>query len=306
MVTCTFCLDEIDVTHLENEEVIQPCKCRGSMGYVHLKCLTTAISSPYRFRKCGVCNEPYDIEAPPSSNSSQDGNEQAPLLPQHRLPLTNSEALDIIRQRIRQDRLPTHAQNSQESRERTHFCRLTIRLFTVLAVLAMIYMTFSTVDAFDIIRNQVKSNCSYVNNTLYTSKGHGGNIYLAEGVVVVNDLSESYDMGTMVYVHSGDHNIPTFTLDSLKSKKNLYTYAYDSEKDFYYTFYSYEKISECYVDPVDFTSLTLCNSFNECYPSKWDTPTYVNTSIILTIILWVILCCCVRITCAYKRRPNDE
>lgn len=280
-ITCSFCLDDIDLSQLAQEAVIQPCKCRGSMGYVHLKCLTIAISKPYRYKKCTVCDTPYDIEAPPSTSSNDSDTEQSRLYHSERgqiqaVPSRNSD------QRY-----------SPIANERSRYCNLTLAICVSVLILITLYMTYSTFESYSENSLRVDATCSYVNNTLYSLKGDSPGAHLAEGVINVNDVG-SYQLGTDVYVHSNQpYNAQPFSLNSLSSDSHMYSYSKE-QTAFYNTFSTYKHITTCHANPMDLTSICFCNEYNECLPSKWCTPEYTSLSIIITIILWIlaIIGCC--------------
>lgn len=55
MVICRFCLDEDDP-----DNMISPCKCKGSIRFVHESCLTHWVSLDRTTnKKCFICNTIY-------------------------------------------------------------------------------------------------------------------------------------------------------------------------------------------------------------------------------------------------------
>lgn len=54
--TCRICLDNED-----QNLMISPCRCNGSMQFVHTSCLNEWRSQSYNSDKCTICNQYYTI-----------------------------------------------------------------------------------------------------------------------------------------------------------------------------------------------------------------------------------------------------
>jgi E3 ubiquitin-protein ligase DOA10 len=59
---CRFCLDEHDK---QDNRLITPCQCIGSVQYVHAKCLVRwrAVAPPEFINLCQLCRFPYDFQS---------------------------------------------------------------------------------------------------------------------------------------------------------------------------------------------------------------------------------------------------
>src|SRR3990167_8592825 len=53
---CRFCLGNIN----SKRSLLRPCRCTGSMKYVHKECLNAwRHTNPYNMKQCNICKTPY-------------------------------------------------------------------------------------------------------------------------------------------------------------------------------------------------------------------------------------------------------